>query len=101
MSDKVNVRNLAVNLGTEKQDMRYAVEAPTDLGGVHHTITTGKQGEHYSFDTDQDGNVIEESGHYTGPEPTEGEQRIRKTYDPPTPAKPGVKVVFNPDCLWD
>lgn len=98
MSGKVNVRDLAVDLGTLGEDAGYTVGGPNPWGGMHHSIFTGLEGEHYSFDTDAAGNVVDGTGHFTPPESIGG---ANVSVDPPSPKKQGVRVVFDPECLWD
>ncbi|MCL4360394.1 hypothetical protein M1555_04060 [Patescibacteria group bacterium] len=96
MTGKVNVRDLDVDLGVLGDDAGYTVGGPNKIGGMHHSIFTGVEGEHYSFDTDAAGNVVD--GHRTPPESIGGEIT---SVNPPSPKKPGVRVVFDPECLWD
>jgi len=100
MSGKLNVRDLAMDLGLPDQDAGYTVEGPNKWGGMHHSMFTGNEGEHYSFDSDQDGNLVSGMGHLVGPKPEDGSEPTITSLDPPAPKKPGVRVVFDPDCLW-
>lgn len=103
MADKVNVRNLGMNLGLPDQNAGYTVQHPKDAehpDQTHHSMFTGDRGEHYSFDTDQNGDVVSGSGHETPPREKD-EHPKPVSYDPPAPEKPDVRVNFNPDCLWD
>ncbi len=96
MSGKVNVRDLDVDLNALGEGAGYTIGGPNDIGGMHHSIFTGVEGEHYSFDTDAAGNVVD--GHLTPPASIGG---VIVNVDPPTPKKQGVRVVFDPECLWD
>ena len=98
MTGKVNVRDLDVDLSTLGDDAGYTVGGPNQWGGMHHSIYTGVEGEHYSFDTDTDGNIVQETGHLTPPKSVSSSHI---SVDPPSPKKKGVHVVFDPECLWD
>lgn len=103
MGGKMNVRDLGMNLGSPDQDAGYTVQHPADWNSpnkTHHTMFTGNRGEHYSFDADQDGNLIPGRGHLIGPKPEDGSDPTIMSMDPPAPNRPGVRVCFDPDCLW-
>lgn len=100
--NKVNVRDLQMDLGLPDQNAGYTVQHPDkdNPDQTHHSMFTGDRGEHYSFNTDEQGDVVPGTGHYTPPH-EKGEPSKPVSQEPPAPEKPDVRVTFNPDCLWD
>ncbi len=45
----------------------YSTSYPNPYGGHHRTEFDRHYGDHYSEDTDRDGRVVPETGHYTPP----------------------------------